>query len=1187
VTCTNCGATNDAGRKFCSECGTRLAATCPNCGSANAPTARFCGECGESLGGGATPTGGTTGAGGVPSVAASPGGASGATAPVAERRLVSILFADLVGFTTLSESRDPEEVRELLTRYFEESRRVVERYGGTVEKFIGDAVMAVWGAPTAHEDDAERAVRAALDVVDAVRGLGPGLEARAGVLTGEAAVTIGARGQGMVAGDLVNTASRLQSVAPPGVVLVGEATHRATSDAIAYEEAGEQLLKGKAAPVPSWRALRVVAQRRGVGRGDRLEAPFVGRDSELRLLKDLFHATARERKLRLVSITGQAGIGKSRLAWEFEKYIDGIVERVLWHEGRSPAYGEGVTFWSLGEMVRSRAGLLETDDVSTTREKIHATVEQYVEAADRERVERALLALLGVAEAPPGGAEELFGAWRTFFEQMASGALVTLVFEDLHWADQGTLDFIDHVLEWSRNVPIMIITLARPELLVARPGWGAGKRNFLALDLEPLDDTAMRSLLAAFVPDLPDAAARAIVARADGIPLYAVETVRMLVADGRLREREAGGFEPVGELGELSVPETLQALIAARLDGLDPADRSLIQDAAVLGQSFAPAGLASVSGVALEELPARLRALAKADLLRELVDPRSPERGQFAFVQALIREVAYATLSMRDRRSRHLAAARYFESLGEEEIAGALAAHYLAAYRSSPEGPEADALAAQARVSLRAAAERARSLGAPRQAIAFLAQALDVAVDDAERADILERTLDGAIYAADFDRTEQIGPQLIALREASGDRSGLARAIRLVSEADFVARRREKSVNDVESRLAAFDDMPDDPAVVTMVAGLAAGHMAMGHYERSSELADRALAAAERLGLAEAAVRMLTTKAQTAFYQGRLWEAIALGEGARRLAEQQDLPAEVLRVSTAMTSILALDDPRATVEAERQASDLARRLGRREAEIVMLGNMAEDVRRLGDWDRMLRELESAALDDDADINDMLRQAAIALYQAYRGELAATDAEELKARLMILEDRDVSAASHDIDGAMALTAGRFGDAARAWIANADTSDLNAPYALPKAAVAAVLGGDAETARLALDRLAALGARGRAIEADVTVIKAGIAAIGGDLAGARLGYRAARVLFRDLGLRWDEALLGLSAALRLGTADPEVRGWVEEAATIFRELRTGAFLDLAERALEDAPAATAMPAQPDADRSSTPA
>ena len=277
MTCPSCGSFNEAGRKFCGECGTKLATACPSCGTANAPGIRFCGECGTALEAGA--------AAGAPGVVArtppGPGPAGPNHAPaIAERRLVTILFADLVGWTTITEGRDPEEARELLTRYFDVARDVIERYGGTVEKFIGDAVMAVWGAPTAHEDDAERAVRAALDLLEAIPRIAPGLDARAGVLTGEAAVTLGARNQGMVAGDLVNTASRLQSAAPPGTVLVGEATQRAAHAAIVFEPAGEQLLKGKVAPVAAWRAVRVIGERGGRGRGDRprgaLRGPRLG-----------------------------------------------------------------------------------------------------------------------------------------------------------------------------------------------------------------------------------------------------------------------------------------------------------------------------------------------------------------------------------------------------------------------------------------------------------------------------------------------------------------------------------------------------------------------------------------------------------------------------------------------------------------------------------------------------------------------------------------------------------------------------------------------------------------------------------------------------------------------------------------------------------------------------------------------
>src|SRR4029079_17511893 len=333
-------------------------------GTANAPGVKFCGECGHQLQGAATPL-----------TAEAP--------PAAERKLVSVLFADLVGFTSASEARDAEDTRELLSRYFDTCRRLIELYGGTVEKFIGDAVMAVWGTPTATEDDAERAVRAALDLVTAVSALGdevgvPELRARAGVLTGEAAVTIGAEGQGMVAGDLVNTASRVQSSPEPGTVLVGDVTRRASEQAVAYERAGEHELKGKSEPVALWQALRVVSGVGGTLKSAGLESPFVGRERELKLIKELFHGCASERRAHLVSVTGIAGIGKSRLAWEFYKYFDGIVEQVYWHRGRCLAYGEGVAYWALADMVRMRCRIAEDEDQDTARAKLAEAPEEHL-----------------------------------------------------------------------------------------------------------------------------------------------------------------------------------------------------------------------------------------------------------------------------------------------------------------------------------------------------------------------------------------------------------------------------------------------------------------------------------------------------------------------------------------------------------------------------------------------------------------------------------------------------------------------------------------------------------------------------------------------------------------------------------------------------------------------------------------
>jgi AAA ATPase-like protein len=358
-------------------------------------------------------------------------------------------------------------------------------------------------------------------------------------------------------------------------------------------------------------------------------------------LKDALHATGRDRRVRLVSITGAAGIGKSRLAWEFEKYVDGVVEIIPWHRGRSPAYGEGIAFWALGEMVRRRAGLAENDDEASSRTAIAATVADYVDdPEDRRWVEPALLALIGLEPPPAGGRDARFAGWRIFFERISRRGPTVLLFEDLHWADPGLLDFVDHLVDWSKGAPILIITLARPELIERRPEWGVGKRHFTALALEPLSDELMRDLLERLGPGLPDDTITSILARADGIPLYAVETVRMLVADGRL-ERDGDAYRPVGDLTSLAVPETLRSLVAARLDVLDAADRRLLQDASVLGRTFTAEALAGISEGDPESLNARLRTLTRRELLELEADPRSPERGQYGFVQSLIREVAY------------------------------------------------------------------------------------------------------------------------------------------------------------------------------------------------------------------------------------------------------------------------------------------------------------------------------------------------------------------------------------------------------------------------------------------------------------------------------------------------------------------------------------------------------------------
>ena len=1141
--CSSCGSANPVDDRFCGDCGASLLPGCPSCGAANQPGKRFCGTCGTPLVPGAVRDGGSH-----------PVLTPRNPAPVAERRLVSVLFADLVGFTTLAEGRDAEDTRELLARYFDLSRDVIGRYGGTVEKFIGDAVMAVWGAPTSHEDDAERAVRAGLELVDAVKALGPGIAARAGILTGEAAVTIGATNQGMVAGDLVNSASRLQSRAAPGTVLVGEATQRASSKAIAFEDVGDQHLKGKTAPVPAWRALRVVAERGGRKRADTLEAPFVGRDDELRLLKDLFHATGRERRPRLVSVTGIGGIGKTRLAWELEKYLDGLVEPILWHEGRSPAYGEGITFWALGEMVRRRAGLVETDDERTTRTKIAETLATHVPDRDERRwIESALLALLGI-DTDAVDSEQLFAAWRAFFERLAASGTVVMVFEDLQWADPGLLDFVDHLLEWSRSVPICVVTLARPELLERRPDWGAGKRSFTSIFLETLPPAAMRALLEGLVPGLPSAAVRAIVERAGGVPLYAVETVRMLLTDGRLT-LDGDVYRPVGDLTTLAVPETLTALIASRLDGLELADRSLLCDAAVLGQSFTLAGLTAVSGIDGVELEPRLRALVRRELLALQTDPRSPERGQYGFVQALIREVAYNTLARRDRKARHLAAARFFESLGSDELAGALAGHYLAAHRNVPQGAEGDAVAAQARIALRAAAERASALGSPDQALTFLDQALTVTTDSGERAELLERAGEAASAAGRHEAAERHLRLAIAAQRELGDRTATTTATAALGRALLSAWRTPEALALLEPAVDEFADLAADPAGIALGGQLARAYFLRDDNRRAIEVADKVLEAAEHADLAAIVADTLVTKGTALAYLGRPIEglgALAAGE----LAEAHGLAAT--RGYGNRSGIEAGRDPRVALETARAGLALARRLGRRHHVAILLANGADSAFRTGDWPWALAELEAALAEEFEALERTIFLGAEVGFRAFRGEPVADQLDEITRLVGESDDPQVLSTVASCDAIVAFAAGRLGDARSAWRRVAGLGPGNAPGALTPATRAALWAGDAAAARADLAALDASGIHGPAVEADRRTIRAGLAALEGPTADALPLYREALRSWRDLGLAWDEALCGLDMALLLDPADQEVRAAAAAAREILVRLEAAPFI-----------------------------
>ena len=1157
MTCATCGADNRIGAKFCSECGHPLAATCPGCGAPTAPAAKFCAECGERLIDmpAGRHVGGVT-AGAVPSSGAG-GGSSGA-----ERRLVTVLFADLVGFTSLAEGRDAETVRDLLSAYFDTASEIIGRYGGTVEKFIGDAVMAVWGAPTAHEDDAERAVRAALDLVVAIPAIGgdqlAGLQARAGVLTGEAAVTIGATNQGLVAGDLVNTASRLQTAAVPGTVLVGESTRAAASGAIAFEPSGETTLKGKALPVPAFRALRVVAKVRGLGRSEGLEPPFVGRDAEFRVVREAFHAVARDRRARLVSITGDAGVGKSRLAWEFSKYTDGLADRLFWHEGRSPAYGEGISFWALGEMARKRCDLLEADDDATTRERVVATLAEYVpDPAERPAIERCLLALLGLEDPPPGGRDGLFAGWRTFLERLAATDPVVLLFEDIQWADDGQLDFIESVLEWSQSYPIYVLTLSRPELLDRRPTWGAA-RNATSLPLGPLSDDAMYQLLDGLVPGLPETAVRTILERAGGMPLYAVETVRMLVSEGRLEAVGDGTHRAAGPLDAIDVPASLQALIAARLDALLPADRGLVQDASVLGQTFAVAALAAITGDDPEALEPRLRSLVSRDLLALDTDPRSPERGQYGFVQALIREVAYGTLSKRDRRTRHLAAARYFEALGDEELVGALATHYLAAYEAAAEGPEADALAGQARIALRAASGRARALGSLEQSISFLESAARLPGDETEQLSLLETAGDIALESSRYARSAQFYDEVARRALAVGDRSRSARVTAGRAEATFPVDA-DGSVALAEQAIADFADLdPEAPEVLWLHMFRARAAVRRGHNREAAEISERIAGPVERTRDEHLILVGLVVRGAALSAVGRPVEGMVILEGAfHRAAAGNDWTiANRARINLAV--LTADDDIGVGREIAVAGFREAYARGMRADAAFFALNASEYDMHIGDFQASIERTQAVlALDlegTDRILNLGTLDSARLLVGLPVDDPSSTGLES--SNLTAEDDVAIWQALVDADGPELVRGG---------LALARDDELNAPTGYLRAAIGAAMAGDVESARAAADELARVGRWGRWVDAVGMGTEAIARAMEGSTeAAVALGREAAAAMRAQSSLLDDGLImLGLGIALPAGVEADEA---LAHARQTFETIGAAGLVGLCDRGAE---------------------
>ena len=840
---------------------------------------------------------------------------------------MTVLFADLVGFTARAEQLDPEDVRGLLAPYHAHLREELERFGGTVEKFIGDAVMALFGAPTAHEDDPYRAVRAALAIRDWVDEEENDLQVRQAVNTGEALITLGARsaeGVGMAAGDVINTTARLQTAAPVNGILVGETTYRATKHLIDYREAEPVEAKGKAEPIPVWEVIGLRA-RFGVDLAE-ARAPLFGRERELDALRDALERARSQRQLQLVTLVGVPGIGKSRLVYELSQSVEAEPDFTIWRQGRSLPYGEGVSFWALAEIVKAEAGILESDSEADVESKLRAAVEEVADDPSEAEWMAArlgsLVGLQGAGEDATAPQSESFSAWRRFLESLADRRPLVLVFEDLHWADDGLLDFIDQLVDWARSAPVLVLCTARPELLERRPGWGGGKANASTISLPPLEDEETARLFSSLLERavFPAETQSVLLARAAGNPLYAEQYARML------KER--------GDADDLPLPETVQGIIAARLDGLSAAEKALLQDASVVGKVFWLGVVRAIGGIDRAQGEEALLGLERKELAQRARRSSVEGEAEYSFRHLLVRDVAYGQIPRAARADKHRAAAEWVEGLGRpDDHAEMLASHYSRAleYARATGGEDAE-LVERARGALRDAGDRASSLQAWPAAARFYTEALDLWPADDPELPHLRFRCGRARFNADGTGLDLLEAAVDEL-EAMGDAEAAAQAAVVTGRSVWQQGEITKHDAYIRRALELVGDQEESAARVTAIAAQAAGHMFQGEREEMLPLIDEALPIAERLGLDEVRVRLLELRGFARMSSGRTGgladfeQAIALASEIHAFEQLHTALNNLFATQLAMAQLEAARETLAAMKrnTERHSTDARRR----------------------------------------------------------------------------------------------------------------------------------------------------------------------------------------------------------------------------------------------------------------------
>ncbi len=957
VTCPSCGADNPERARFCMSCGSQLPSACPNCGAATPPGARFCMECGTALQ--------AEGAAAAGAPAAAPEREQEALPE--ERRQATVLFADLSGYTAAAERMDPEAVKALIDRTLRRLAEEVERFGGSVDKFIGDNVMGVFGAPVAHEDDPERAVRAGLAMQEAMEEInrqgeaeeGVAFSLRVGINSGE--VMAGAVGDRYtVIGDVVNVAARLQAAARPETVTVGEDTYLASRDAIDYERLEPLALKGKEEPVPAWEAGRALAQapRRGAGR---IETPLIGRGEEAEMLVSLVDRVEREGRPHLVTVLGQAGVGKSRLLRELTSLFAEAEEPPTVRIGRCPPYGSGIAYWALGEVVREEFEILDSDAPEVAWDKLSRGVEALMdELGEPDSAERnAALIAIPLGLEPPEDApasesddpqrmrEALFSAVRACVEAIANRRPLVLAFEDIHWADEGVLDLTDHLARWVR-APLLLVCLARDELLERRPGWGGGRRNATTISLEPLTDTEAVELVGVLLErggDGREDLAPRVAERSGGNPLFAEEMVN------RLLEEETAEAE--------ALPQTVQSLLAARLDSLDRLERRLLQHASVVGQTFWEGSLEQTARDEGLDLATTLVSLQEKDLLVESAGTRLAGEREYAFKHVLIRDVAYGMLPKAVRARKHVDVADFIqERAGErsEAVVGLVAEHYA---RGAALGAEAGMdpaalgdLQSRALELLESAGDAGAALYSNAEAFERYTAALEISdsIDPADRARIGEKRGDVALRMGRVDAAVGVWERCLAYHREQEDLARVADLHRKIGAGLWHKGERKASIDNYQRGIDLLKDGEPRIELVRLYEEAASLYMHTGDNMLAIYASEKALRLAERLGEARAASR-----AHGIF--GRVFGRIGDSEKARENLERSVALARESDRGEAVRALLTLGyhlevseaDYEGAAEAYRDALALAQEVGDLPSQVELHASLGQLAVHRADW----------------------------------------------------------------------------------------------------------------------------------------------------------------------------------------------------------------------------------------------